>query len=497
MAELFKYLNILYRRRYIFVFTTIIVLVLTTLVVETLPKKFQADSTFFIEKNIINSLIKGLAVTPDMKDRIRIMKHAILSRAIISKVLAKMNVDITIQDEVKYQALLTDLKARTNLLVKKNDIFIISIVDKDPVFAQKFINTLVSTYVEEKISAKRDEAFGATRFLDEQLVVLKEKLEEAENAIIDYKRKHGILFLPEDESILIQIQKFETEIEMIALAIDTLNAKKTSLKEQLASLQPEITLFSETQIFDKVFQREEELALKRLTYTDLHPKILKLKTEIEELKLQRETLTEKPREGVKTTSLNPLYQDVSERLLDVESELTALEKREERFKILIDRKKKGMKNSPEERKELARLGQERESIRKMYEILLVRLEQSEMSRQMEIGDKTTTFRILDPAVLPTVPVFPKPLKMLLLTLAAGLGAGFGAALLREVVDTSVKGVQELEGYGIAVLGVIPEIIAPGTAMKTRKKDIILACSLVILLTGVVSIFAIQIIGKVI
>ena len=47
----------------------------------------------------------------------------------------------------------------------------VMLIDPDPAFAQNFINKLVGKYVEENISAKRDETYGANRFLDEQLVL--------------------------------------------------------------------------------------------------------------------------------------------------------------------------------------------------------------------------------------------------------------------------------------------------------------------------------------
>ena len=80
--EIFKFLDILYRRRYICVLTTIFVLTAATLACSIIPKKYRVDSTVFIEKNVINDLIKGLAVSPGMKDRISVLRQALFSRDI-------------------------------------------------------------------------------------------------------------------------------------------------------------------------------------------------------------------------------------------------------------------------------------------------------------------------------------------------------------------------------------------------------------------------------
>ena len=73
--------------------------------------------------------------------------------------------------------------------------------------------------------------------------------------------------------------------------------------------------------------------------------------------------------------------------------------------------------------------------------------QSEVSKQMEIGNKAATFRIVDPAILPKVPVSPNILKMLLLTLVGGLGCGFGTVFIRENLDTRVRDISFLYDLG--------------------------------------------------
>lgn len=59
------------------------------------------------------------------------------------------------------------------------------------------------------------------------------------------------------------------------------------------------------------------------------------------------------------------------------------------------------------------------------------------------------------ADLPQAPVSPRPLLNLALGLLVGLAVGVGAAVLRETLDTSIKGVQDVqEGLGLAPLGII-------------------------------------------
>ena len=76
-----------------------------------------------------------------------------------------------------------NLQKTIKIGVRRSDLFTVSLAGPDPAFLQNFVNTLVSQYVESNISLKRDEAYGANRFLEEQLQSFKQKLEKAEDAI--------------------------------------------------------------------------------------------------------------------------------------------------------------------------------------------------------------------------------------------------------------------------------------------------------------------------
>ena len=89
---------------------------------------------------------------------------------------------------------------------------------------------------------------------------------------------------------------------------------------------------------------------------------------------------------------------------------------------------------------------------------------------MEVQDKATTFRIVDPAVIPIKPTSPDRVKIILLGIVAGLAAGFGAIVARDSLDRSVKSVDTVRALGIPVLAVIPRITDPAEIIGSRKRD---------------------------
>ena len=468
--EFLNILQMIFRRKGLVV--AVAMLVTTAVIVSSyfIPKKYRADSTVFIEKNVINSLVKGLAITPDMGDRIRVLKYALLSRELVGRVLDEVDSAPPLASDSQKQDYITALQRRTALSVKgKGDLFIISLVDPNPVFARDFINTLVRTYVEENLSAKREETYGANRFLDEQIALFKGKLDQAEDAIIQFRRSQNVFLGNDEKAKVADIKSYQGQIDQIDLDITTLNAKKRLLEKQLQNIDPQIALFSEKRRQDTIALLEDRLNKLLLTYTESYPEVVQTKAEIEALRLQREQKGEEE-SPVEMQGVNPVYQETLQQKLALEAEISSLTAKKSKLQQMVQVREEALREVPEQRKELDRLIQERDSARKIYEELLMRLGQSEVSKQMEIGDKATTFRIVDPAILPRVPVSPNILKMILLAVVAGLGSAVGLVMLLEKQDGSIKKIDDLKAFGVPVLVQIPTIVDGEVVLKRKKKD---------------------------
>ena len=473
LNELFKYLRAIYRHRYLFIFISLFVMTIIGAYSFTIPKKFSADTTVFIERNVIDNLVRGIAVTPDINDRIRVLRYAILSRDLVIKTLEEVGSDIFTKNNAVQQRYVSELIDRIHLRIRGQELFIVTLVDKDPLFAQKFVNTLVGKYVEDNISSKREETYGANRFLGEQIETFKSKLEISEDKIIEFRNKNGIYFSVDEGSTITNIRELEGQIEEIELNQDTLIARKRQIESQLESLPETIDMVSESADGDRLASMEGRLNNLLLKYTDNYPEVVRLKTEIDALKkrlTEPDTVSEKP-ERTKLTSLNPLHQELQGRVFDLDAELSSLRARKLNLQKTIAKRENELREVPEARKELGILIQERDSIRNVYDELLGRMSQSEVSKQMEIGNKAATFRIVDAAVLPEVPVSPNMIKMFLLAIVGGLGCGVGVVFLLVNMDDSIRDIAIFDELGLDVLAVVPNITDPAEIKSKLRKDI--------------------------
>lgn len=495
--EIWKYLRMIYKRRYLFI--SILISISTLIIIGTylLPEKYRATSTIFIERNVIEKLVKGIAITPSMESRIKVLRDTMLSRSLILKVLEKLDLDAQAKNDIELEKMIMRFQEKTELKVKRgNSLINISFTDKDPVLARDFVNTLVTTYVEQNIFAKREEAYSATEFLKRQVEYFKKKLEEGEKAIMEFRKREGIFIAMDEKSIVKDIQEYNSQIEKANLRIMELTAIKKSLEDRLKKEDPyTITIFSKESTKERIKALERKLNELLVRYTENYPEVIKIKAELEGLKaIEKDLDQEEVAQTGEINTINPLYQELKQKIMDTEAEISALKAKINQLKRMINKKRQELKQIPESRKKLADLIRERDSFKDVYEQLLVRLGQSEVSKQMEIEDKAATFRIIEPAILPKIPVSPNRPLLIIIAMIVGFLGAFGVVYFLDYIDHSIKSIEELKSLGIPVFAVIPEMKTDKELKKIRIKNTFMYGFTGLYITGVTALVIIEKIG---
>lgn len=426
-----KYLQLIIRNKELFVAVALLIMTSVIIVSYLLPKKYEASSTVFIEKNVISELVKGITVTPSMEDTIKVLTYAITSRTLLTKVAESL--DMNLAKGTTTEEIIKKLQENTSVKVKDKNLFIISYKDKNPRVARDYVNTLVRLYIEENTSSKRGESYDATKFLSEQIDSFRTKLEKAEEQVNDYKRDQGGVIAVDEgklfEDINISRQKlYDLELQRNQLEARRQNARKTSdpLIAKITALQ----------------KRLDEL---RVEYTDNYPEIIKIKSDIETA-----------REQMKTRSSDFRGADPQE-MGKIETEIAAIRLTENSLRRYIATNQTLLKQLPSAKAGLEKLELEKTNQKNIYDQLFARHGQSEVSKQMEVQDKSTTFRIVDPAVQPLKPASPNRLKIMLMGIFGGIAAGFGILLLKEQMNNSVNDVDFVKSLGLPLLAVVPRI----------------------------------------
>lgn len=443
-----RYINLFFRFKRLFFITALLIMTGAVVVSYFWPKKFEAKSTVFIEKNVISELVKGIAVTPSMDQTIKVLTYAITSRPLLVKVINELDLLTKKNNDAELENLLKKIQENILVKVKDNNLFIISFNDKNPRIARDFVNTLVRLYIEENISSKREESYGATKFLSEQIDDFKGRLEKADSELSKYKVEKGGVIAIDEAKLFQEINVAQQKLYDIQLR-----------RKHLEGLKP-VTQRTSDPLQGNLISLQKRLEELRTQFTDSYPEILKVKGEIEILK-----------EQLKSRKDNGAAVSDPQELGKIEAELAALRSSEESLRRYVATNQSLLKNIPSAKANLEKLETEKRKQKELYDQLMTRHGQSEMSKQMEVQDKSTTFRIVDPAVMPIKPASPNRVKIMFLGIIAGIAGGLGVLLLRDVVSNTVKSVDAIKSFGIQVLAVIPRMEDPVVIQLQRRKDL--------------------------
>jgi polysaccharide chain length determinant protein (PEP-CTERM system associated) len=441
-----KYLSLLNKHKRLFAFTALVIMTGVLVYSYQLPKEYRSQSTVFIEKTVLNDLVKGIAVTPSQDDLLRGLYTTIKSRALLTKVANDLDLNLNKQSDAHLEATISRLRNKTELTLDGNvGLIIFSFTDNNPRFARDYVNALVRRYIEENLSSKREESYGATSFISEQSASIKQKLEKVNDEIGRLKAEKGAALASDPVGMQTQIKAEQERLNELIIHRSQVEATRNQLrnnnptKNRLAALQ----------------RRLEEL---RVDYTDNYPEVLKVKTDIEAAKKEITI-------GDGTSVADP------QELSRIELELNAIRASEANQRSILASTRGLTQANPSAVSAMEKLLQEKNRYSGMYDQLVAKHGQAEFSNQMEAQDKSATFRIVEPALMPTLPVGPNRVRIILIGIAAGIAAGFGLLLVIDYFDKSVKTVDTLKTLGINVLAVIPKISDPQAIDKERRGDL--------------------------
>jgi len=444
-----KYLQLIIKHRYLFVALSLLLMTAATVMTCLKPDRYEARCTVFIEKSIINELVKGIAVAPSFDDKLRVLSYSMTSRALLLKVFDDLKLNTGSGDPVQKEKMVKDFQKRTDVKLKdQQGIFIISFVDRDPRLARDYVNTLVRRYIEESTSSKREESSDATKVLEEQIAAVKARLDESEALVDGFRRNNAGVLGQSEGTLLAEISEAQEKIEDVQQKRQQLEsmlvvAKKSDpMQAKLASL----------------LGRQKELSL---VYTELHPEVVSLESEIA---FVREQLAS-------GRSRSDLASAPSAEVQKISMEINSLRAVEKSQRRIIASKQQLLRSIPAARSNLGEVERELNSQKTLYGQLMARLTQTELAKDMGVQDKSTTFRLVEPAILPVSPVDQKRSRMLLLGIMGSLVGSLGLLVLRDYLDSSVRSVDALKALGVQVLAVVPVIETQAEVQAVRRRDI--------------------------
>jgi polysaccharide chain length determinant protein (PEP-CTERM system associated) len=472
----------------------------------TAPKTYKASTLILVQQQSVPSEYVRSVVTSTINQRINTISQQILSRSNLEKIIDQFNLysdrpDMYLEDKI--EGMRRRVQVRIEQARHGTEAFSIQFTGSDPHRVMRIANTLASFFMDENLKVREAQAVGTSEFLDFELEKTRERLEEMEAKLSEYRSEHMGGLPDELESNLRTLDRLQQQmvdrhviLREAKTALALVESRITEIENR--SRQPVDTDAGSQESGAPEFmgsESEENLYLARREYEQLltvytpeHPDVKRLAKTIENLEKRVAEENQEPGEPStgdpsSDTGGSPVDDPRLERLKTERDQLNAeirsltlsLEEIEKKMAVY----QKRVEATPRRELELQSLNRDYANIRDIYNSLLNRKLEAELSVNMEKRQKGEQFRILDHAKLPEKPVSPDVKKYFFLSVAAGLGLAAGIIFLMEFLDSSLRRDEQIEeDLGLPILATMPELQSSGTAVfKWVEIGTFVLCSL--------------------
>lgn len=493
-------IDVLIRGRWFLIVPLCISLTLGLGMTLTANKTYEAATMILVQpQRVPINYIKSV-VSSGIGERISTISQQVLSRSNLEQIIEQFGLyenSSGIYQEEKIEALRKQIKVKIENSRGGSEAFSISFTGSEPERVMRIANTLASYFMDENLKVREAQAIGTSEFLDSELEKTKKRLEEKEQKVAAFRAKY-LGGLPDElESNLRTLDRMQKEVTDKAMLLREVNTSISQLDSQISSMAAtggsgtggddflSFDLEESQEGDDSAVQAaQEKYDALLLRYTEKHPDVKKLKSIIEKLKQKLEAAKEEeelPSAESKEDILPDMGMDPVAPLKaqraqlvaeanNIQAEVSAMQ---EKMKIYAQR----VEDTPKRELELQSLTRDYSNIQDVYNSILDRKLEAELSVNMEKKQKGEQFRILDHARLPEKPISPNVKMMFLLSIAGGLGLGGGFLFLKELLTFSVirRDDQIDTLLGLPILASIPPLEKPNGRTKKKIEWVMFIC----------------------
>jgi polysaccharide chain length determinant protein (PEP-CTERM system associated) len=444
------------------------------------PKGYVASTTILVdEKNIIQPLMQGAAVSTEVTDRSRLARETIFGRKVMTQLLTdtgEMKEDFSPEAQDK---LFKRLKKQTTISTVTRNVIKIEYRDDDPERAFRTTKRYAELFIDEALGTKAAESKAAFDFIDKQVQEYHTKLVQAEEQLKEFRLANADALPGSDTDIGTRLSVQQTRIEQSTQDLKEAEIKKRSLEKQLSGEAEVATALSrEGQYRTRIAELQSQMETLRLSYHDTYPDIVRIRHQIADLteaiavdRQQRETAKASGRVVIDDSVINnPMYQQLKRDLSQTQINIDTLNAR-------ISEAKRQMHGALERGKRvhggeatLAELTRDYQVNRDIYQDLLKRRENARVSMNMDKERQGLTFRIQEPATLPLDPRGLLFRHFLIAALVLGGLIPVGLVYVKLQLDPRVRiGNTIAERNKLPLLAAIPHLWTPGEVQTLRQE----------------------------
>jgi uncharacterized protein involved in exopolysaccharide biosynthesis len=477
------YVSVFNRRKWWFIVPVVVSLVVGGLLVWKLPRTYQATTTVAISAARVAPNLVG-TVEIDRQERMRAVSQQLLSRSVLERTARLEHLD----QDGSIEAAVSRLRGGIGVSLPDSitpgnggggpssqlspeqkaslDTYQLSFVSDSPEDAQRIVNRLAQVFVEENSKTREIRAQDTSQFIESQLRASETRLTALEGRLREMKEAFMGRLPEQTNANLAMVSAMQRQLESSATAMRGDQDRLSMIEKQIEAMQQNAddtaaalkgTPAENAQTHVVTLRRE--LSDAQLTYTDKHPEVIRLKEEL--ATAEKLAAAERSRPAADRMAL--LNGSVEYRQLLKDRETTKLriaeyQRQQTAVNAQIAQYSGRVEAAPRVEQQMVSLQREYDLERGTYQDLAGKKQTALLNEELQRKQGGEQFAVLVPAGLPSEPFKPKPMRVMLMAIAAGLVLGGAFAFGREYLDRSVHDARGLrDEFELPVLAEIPRI----------------------------------------
>jgi chain length determinant protein EpsF len=324
---------------------------------------------------------------------------------------------------------------------RESSVITIAFTGSDPRFAAAMANAFAKTYIETSLELRLAPLKQTANWFDQQIIQLREKVDQAQQKLTVYQREKGIV--ESEERLDVETRRMaDLAGQMVAAQSASFDA--SSRTRDSASLPEVINNPVVQNLKAQVAQGEGKLAELANRVGANHPEFIRLQAEVNSYKAKLANELNTATRGVGATA-------------------GAARQRFGELSGAFERQKAKVLELKQQREEATLLARDLENAQRIYDSALQHYGQS----RMEAQSTQTDIAVLNPAVAPVEYSKPRVFLNILLSVFLGSLLGVGTGFLVELLDRRVRSGQDITaGLEIPVLA---EVSKKGRRLEALRR----------------------------
>jgi len=458
---------IIRKRKWLILAVVIAVPSIVGVVVSKQPKIFQATSTIIIDSSVPQYLGQSFkdvveidsnwwSAQESMQTELRVLtsfsQSLAVARALCDKKIAgeaalkRVSATANCENPGTLNQVAYQLQGMVHVdPVKDSRIVNLIVTDGDAEMAALLANTMAQVYTARNLEHRLSQSEGAASWLGDEYGDLLSQLNDAEQALIEFKKKNNVVAVPiEDQQndLSFRHKRLADELNTVQVKLIALRAQREEYAS-LASDDPMNSVTPATGAENSVLGKLKEL------YVDQYAKLLELRGKY---------LDKHPTVIAQEARVNAIRSDLSREAglasKNLEAQYQSTVKQERDLRGALDAATHEALQLEQRAIEYNRLKRNFDRLSKLSEQVGGRERETSLAGHL----KTNNVRILDAALVPATHIAPNVPKTVAISAVVAVIAGLLLAFLLEILDSTVKSPEDVEKQlGLTFLGLVPSI----------------------------------------